>query len=76
MNYSDPAVQRSLSEVIDKVVLGELPHAGGVLRSLMDLRVAVPLNEIRQDKREKGSLSARLSGLKKFNEDDPWSFLN
>ena len=39
--YSDRAIQDALPEVIERIVLGDMPHAGGVLRSLLGLRVAV-----------------------------------
>ena len=38
-NYSKQEVQNALPEVIDRIVLGELPNAGEALRSLMGLRV-------------------------------------
>ena len=40
-NYSKQEVQSALLEVIDRIVFGELPHAGSALRSLMGLRVAL-----------------------------------
>ncbi|KAI0713494.1 hypothetical protein C8Q76DRAFT_463336 [Earliella scabrosa] len=42
-HYSKPAVQNALPIIIDKIVLGEMPHAGGTLRSLLGLRVAVSI---------------------------------
>ncbi|KAI1784244.1 hypothetical protein LXA43DRAFT_229962 [Ganoderma leucocontextum] len=40
-NYSKPAVQQSLPDIIQRIALGEMPHAGRVLRSLLGLRVAI-----------------------------------
>ncbi|KAI0831704.1 hypothetical protein BC628DRAFT_1311282 [Trametes gibbosa] len=40
-NYSHPKVQASLQNTLDRVLLGILPHAGPLLRSLLGLRVAV-----------------------------------
>ncbi|KAI0694155.1 hypothetical protein C8T65DRAFT_667072 [Cerioporus squamosus] len=40
-HYSKPAIQSVLPEVIERVVLGDMPHAGGVLRSLLGLRVTI-----------------------------------
>ncbi|KAH9915802.1 uncharacterized protein BXZ73DRAFT_22478, partial [Epithele typhae] len=37
-HYSKPSVQGALPAVIEKTVLGELPHASGVLLSLLGLR--------------------------------------
>ena len=40
-NYTNPSVQGRLPDTIDRLVLGDLPHAGGILLSLLGLRVAV-----------------------------------
>ncbi|RDX52740.1 hypothetical protein OH76DRAFT_123004 [Lentinus brumalis] len=40
-HYSDRAVQNDLSEIIQRIVAGNMPHAGGVLQSLLGLRVSV-----------------------------------
>ena len=40
-NYTNPSVQGRMPDTIDRLVLGDLPHAGGILRSLLGLRVAV-----------------------------------
>ncbi|KAI0637429.1 hypothetical protein C8Q77DRAFT_1050083 [Trametes polyzona] len=40
-NYTDPKVQVALQDALDKVLLGQLPHAGGLLRSLLGLRITV-----------------------------------
>ncbi|EJF62646.1 hypothetical protein DICSQDRAFT_57708 [Dichomitus squalens LYAD-421 SS1] len=39
--YSDPAVQEALPDFVDRIALGCLPHASGVLRSLLGLRVTL-----------------------------------
>ncbi|KAI0806908.1 hypothetical protein C8Q74DRAFT_1188125 [Fomes fomentarius] len=40
-HYSDPGVQDTLPDTIERVVLGDMPHAGNVLRSLLGLRVVI-----------------------------------
>ena len=40
-SYSKPPVQRSLPDILQRIAMGELPHAGGVLRSLLGLPVAI-----------------------------------
>lgn len=40
-HYSDRAVQEALADTIEKIALGYMPHAGGVLRSLLGLRITV-----------------------------------
>ncbi|KAI0747614.1 hypothetical protein C8Q80DRAFT_686169 [Daedaleopsis nitida] len=40
-HYADRAIQNNLPDAIEKVVLGYMPHAGDVLRSLLGLRAAV-----------------------------------
>ena len=55
-NYDNPAIQDALPEFVDRFARGELPHAGGVLRSLLGLRIALsplspfPVEEERVDK--------------------------
>ncbi|KAI0648313.1 hypothetical protein C8Q79DRAFT_954819 [Trametes meyenii] len=44
-NYLDPKIQTSLHDALDKVVLGQLPHAGDLLRSLLGLRMAATIPE-------------------------------
>ncbi|KAL1947412.1 hypothetical protein VTO73DRAFT_14373 [Trametes versicolor] len=39
-NYSDLRVQASLQDALDKVLMGQAPHAGPLLRSLLGLRIA------------------------------------
>ncbi|KAM5542629.1 hypothetical protein V8D89_003590 [Ganoderma adspersum] len=40
-NYSTPDVQQSLPDIIQRIASGEIPHAGGVLRSLLGLPVVI-----------------------------------
>ncbi|KAI1784245.1 hypothetical protein LXA43DRAFT_229845 [Ganoderma leucocontextum] len=40
-NYYDLAIQEALPDFIDRFALGDLPHAGGVLGSLLGLRIAL-----------------------------------
>ncbi|KAI8999047.1 hypothetical protein BD414DRAFT_476823 [Trametes punicea] len=39
--YSDPRVEASLREMLDKVAQGQLPHASGLLCSLLGIRMAL-----------------------------------
>ena len=41
LHYSHTAVQSKLPETIERVVLGDMPHAGPVLRSLLGLRIVL-----------------------------------
>ncbi len=40
-NYCKAAIQQSLPGIIQRIALGEMPHAGGVLRALLGLRVVI-----------------------------------
>ncbi|KAI0713493.1 hypothetical protein C8Q76DRAFT_731615 [Earliella scabrosa] len=40
-HYSNKTVQSKLPETIERVVLGDMPHAGPVLRSLLGLRIVI-----------------------------------
>ncbi|KAI0668480.1 hypothetical protein C8Q78DRAFT_1047341 [Trametes maxima] len=44
-NYLDPKIQSSLHDALDKVLLGQSPHVGDLLRSLLGLRMAATIPE-------------------------------